>query len=350
MMEGALLEARAGKYMTVAREILKYLTHYGKCKSLVIQLSSHNYLFKLIIAFSSFQVSWYGPLYLAHTKLERDYGSVSDAYAIVEKGLRELPRYGPLYFQAFCLLEKEDLSRNAFDLPRVMKMVSRADNNISRELIWKVHLEAAQIQERSAAQQVQSNPKINVIKSLDATRKSYAKAMTLCPPNLCWKIWLASGRTEVSCGKIEEARVLFLRAYDSVSEKGRSTVLLECARLEELCSDLKLARALLTKARSEFGKSDWKVWLASVNLECRCGLVERAVIFLQQSLKIHSGTGTCNLFFVLWKTNTNPNSLSLSPYQGRLWASLIQLRHEHGEIQQEIILKNALQAVPKVCI
>jgi hypothetical protein len=30
MMEGALLEARAGKYMTVAREILKYLTHYGK--------------------------------------------------------------------------------------------------------------------------------------------------------------------------------------------------------------------------------------------------------------------------------------------------------------------------------
>lgn len=30
MMEGALLEARAGKYMSVAREIFKYLTHNSK--------------------------------------------------------------------------------------------------------------------------------------------------------------------------------------------------------------------------------------------------------------------------------------------------------------------------------
>ena len=270
MMEGALLEARAGRYMSVAREILKYLTHY---------------------------VSWYGPLYLAHTKLERDYGTVSDAFAIVEKGLKELPRYGPLYFQAFCLLEKEDLSRNAYDLPRTMNMVSRADSNISRELLWKVHLEAAQIQERAAMQQVQNNPKLNLNECLDATRDNYAHSMTMCPPNLCWKIWLANGRTEVSCGNIEAARTLFLRAYESVSEKGRSTVLLECARLEELCSDLKVARALLTKARLEFGKSDWKVWLASVNLECRCGQTERAIHFLQQSLKIHTGTGELRTFF-----------------------------------------------------
>lgn len=32
---------------------------------------------------------------------------------------------------------------------------------------------------------------------------------------------------------------------------------------------------------------------------------------------------------------------------GRLWASLIQLRHEYGETEQVKILKNALQAVPK---
>jgi la-related protein 1 len=118
--------------------------------------------------------------------------------------------------------------------------------------------------------------------------------------------------------------VLFLRAYESVSEKGRSTVLLECARLEELCEDFKLARAILSKARLEFGKSDWKVWLASINLECRCGQIERAIEFAKTSLKIHSGTG-------------------------RLWASLIQLRHEYGEVEQEKILKSALQAVPKVC-
>jgi len=294
MLEGALLEARAGRY-TMAREVLKFLTH---------------------------NVPWYGPLYLAHTKLERDYGLSPEAYSIVEKGLKELPRYGPLYFQAFRLLEKEDLSRKAFDLPRTMGMVSRADS-ISRELLWKVHLEAAQMQERAAVLAVEDNTKnLDLRTALKATRRSYAKAIMLCPPNLSWKIWLASGRTEVSCGNTNVARELFLRAYDSVSEKGRSTVLLECARLEEYCGDLALSRSILCKSRQQFGKSDWKVWLSSVNLECRCGLRERAIAFAQEALNIHRGTG-------------------------RLWAALIQLRHDEGELYQMKVLKFALQAVPK---
>eukprot|EP00579_Thalassiosira_antarctica_P005524 CAMPEP_0201893392 /NCGR_PEP_ID=MMETSP0902-20130614/38495_1 /ASSEMBLY_ACC=CAM_ASM_000551 /TAXON_ID=420261 /ORGANISM="Thalassiosira antarctica, Strain CCMP982" /LENGTH=1751 /DNA_ID=CAMNT_0048425149 /DNA_START=52 /DNA_END=5307 /DNA_ORIENTATION=- len=294
VLEGALLEARVGRY-SMAREVLKYLTHY---------------------------VPWYGPLYLAHTKLERDYGSSIEAFSIVEKGLKELPRYGPLYFQAFRLLEKEDLSQKAFDLPRTMEMVSRADS-ISRELLWKVHLEAAQMQERAAVLAVQDNPKkLDLQTALQPTRRSYAKAIMLCPPNLSWKIWLASGRTEVSCGNTKGARDLFLRAYDSVSEKGRSTVLLECARLEEFCGDLALSRSILCKARQQFGNSDWKVWLSSVNLECRCGLRERAIAFAQEALNIHRGTG-------------------------RLWAALIQLRHDDGELYQMKVLKCALQAVPK---
>lgn len=278
----------------MAREVLKHLTHH---------------------------VPWYGPLYLAHTKLERDYGSSSEAFAIVEKGLKELPRYGPLYFQAFRLMEKEDLSQKAYDLPRTMEMVSRADS-ISRELLWKVHLEAAQMQERAALLAVEDNCKLDLRVALKATRRSYAKAIMLCPSNLSWKIWLASGRTEVSCGNTRGARDLFLRAYDSVSEKGRSTVLLECARLEEFIGDLALSRSILYKARHLFGKSDWKVWLSSVNLECRCGLRERAIAFVQKALDMHRGTG-------------------------RLWAALIQLRHYDGELCQSKVLKSALQAVPK---
>jgi len=294
MLEGALLEARAGRYL-MAREVLKFLTH---------------------------NVPWYGPLYLAHTKLERDHGSSSEAFSIVEKGLKELPRYGPLYFQAFRLSEKEDLSRKAFNLPRTMEMVSRADN-ISRELLWKVHLEAAQMQERAAVLAVEDNPKkLDLRTALKATRQSYAKAIMLCPPNLSWKIWLASGRTEVTCGNTRGARELFLRAHDSVSQKGRSTVLLECARLEEYCGDLPLSRSILCKARQQFGKSDWKVWLSSVNLECRCELRERAIVFAQEALSIHRGTG-------------------------RLWAALIQLRHDDGELYQMKVLKHALRAVPK---
>lgn len=301
MLEGALLEARAGRY-SLAREVLKFLTHH---------------------------VPWYGPLYLAHTKLERDYGSSAEAFSIVEKGLKELPRYGPLYFQAFRLLEKEDLAHRSYDLPCTMDMVVRADS-ISRELLWKVHLEAAQMQERAAVLAVEESSKnslkltnqLDLRTALQPTRRSYAKAIMLCPPNLSWKIWLASGRTEVSCGNTKSGRDLFLRAYDSVSEKGRSTVLLECARLEEYLGDLALSRSILCKARNLFGRSDWKVWLSSVNLECRCGLKERAIQFAQEALNIHKGTG-------------------------RLWAALIQLRHDDGEMHQVKVLKCALQAVPK---
>ena len=114
---------------------------------------------------------------MAHTKLERDYGSTTEAKNIVEKGLKELPRYGPLYFQAFRLLEKEDISEKNYDLPRTMVMVARADS-ISRELLWKVHLESAQMQERAAVVAVEDNPKqLDLRLALRPTRRSYAKAV-----------------------------------------------------------------------------------------------------------------------------------------------------------------------------
>lgn len=244
-----------------------------------------------MLKFLTYNIPWYGPLYLAHTKLERDYGSPAEALSIVEKGLKELPRYGPLYFQAFRLLENEDLTRKQYDLPRTTEMISRADS-ISRELLWKVHLEAAQMHERAADRAAESEPKtFNLQVSLQATRGSYAKAIVLCPPNLSWKVWLSSGRTELSRGNVKGARELFFRAYDSVSDKGQSTVMLECARLEEYCGDLALSRSILCKARQQFGSSDWKVWLSSVNLESRCGLRERAKAFAHDALNIHIGTG-----------------------------------------------------------
>lgn len=244
-----------------------------------------------MLKFLTHNIPWYGPLYLAHTKLERDYGSSAEALSIVERGLKELPRYGPLYFQAFRLLEKEDLTRNEYNLPRSMAMILRADN-ISRELLWKVHLEAAQMHERAAERAAECDPKHFDLKmALHSTRRSYAKAIALCPPNLSWKVWLSSGRTELSSGNAKKARELFFRAHESVSDKGQSTVLLECARLEEYCGNLALSRSILCKARQQFGNSDWKVWLATVNLESRCGLRERAKAFAHDALNMHRGTG-----------------------------------------------------------
>ena len=294
VLEGALLEARAGNH-TMARRVLKYLMHH---------------------------VPWYGPLYLESYRLEKDLGQTADALTIVERGLNAIPRYGPLWFGAFRLCEAIDVEKNDYKLTHTVAMFERAQSSISRELLWKVHLEAAQILERATVASVLADSAVNIEKELVACRKRYAVTALTCPANLCWKVWLAGGRMELVAGNSEIARKLFARAYDLVPDKGRLSALLECARLEEFDGNLDLARAILCKCRTE-GPSDWKVWLESVLLEIRDCKYKRAIDFAKNALKLHSGTG-------------------------RLWASLVQLRYaDSGEDSQFHSLKRALRTVPK---
>jgi tetratricopeptide (TPR) repeat protein len=294
VLEGALLEARAGNDV-MARRVLKYLMHH---------------------------VPWYGPLYLEAYRLERDLGKPAEALAVVERGLAAIPRYGPLWFGAFRLCEAMDHGRSAYHLPQSMAMIDRATFSISKELVWKVHLEAAQMLERASVGHldVSTAPTLEFLMTI--CRKRFAMTILTCPPNLRWKVWLASGRMEVAAGKADTARGLFLQAHQVVPDKGRSVALLECARLEEFVGDTELAGAILCKSRTVCG-SDWKVWLESVLLEIRGGNHSRAIELAQLALEIHSGTG-------------------------RLWASLVQLRHyDGGELGQFAALKRALNAVPK---
>jgi len=294
VLEGALMEARAGNH-DVARRVLKYLIVH---------------------------VPWYGPLYLEAYKLEKDLGSTKDALAVVEKGLKEKPQYGPLWFGAFKLCEEMDVANERYDLPRAMEMVSRSTGNISKELVWKVHLEAASMLERVATEYLDETTEPTAQATAERSRKSFAEAMLNCPQNQKWKVWLAAGRMEVLQGNYDAARTLFRRAQVVVPEKGRAVALLECARLEEYVGDVDLARAVLTKSRNVCG-NDWKVWLESVLLEIRNGDQMRALELADLGLKQHSGTG-------------------------RLWASLVQLRHyDEGERAQFDTLKLALNAVPK---
>jgi len=294
VLEGALMEARAGNH-DVARRVLKYLIVH---------------------------VPWYGPLYLEAYKLEKDLGSMKDALAVVEKGLKEKPQYGPLWFGAFKLCEEMDVANERYDLPRAMEMISRATGNISKELVWKVHLEAASMLERVATEYLDGTTQPTSQETAERARKSFAEAMLNCPKNQKWKVWLAAGRMEVLQGSYDAARTLFRRAQVVVPEKGRAVALLECARLEEYSGDVDLARAVLTKSRNVCG-NDWKVWLESVLLEIRNGDQMRALELAELGLKLHSGTG-------------------------RLWASLVQLRHyDEGERSQFDTLKLALNAVPK---
>ena len=294
VLEGALLEARSGNHV-MARRVLKYLMHH---------------------------VPWYGPLYLEAYKLEKNLGRSREALQVVERGLIAIPRYGPLWFGAFKLCEELDQSSQKYTLPQTTSMIDRSTLCVSKEIIWKVHLEAAQMLERCAVEFLDPATDPTAKAVLDMSRKRFARTILTCPPNLRWKVWLAAGRMEVAAGNTDRARALFLRAHQVVPDKGRAVALLECARLEEYVGDTELAAAILCKSRSVSG-SDWKVWLESVLLEIRCGNKVRAIELASTALQLHSGTG-------------------------RLWASLIQLYHyEEGEVKQFETLRHALNAVPK---
>lgn len=204
------------------------------------------------------------------------------AIAIVEKGLNENPRYGPLWFSALRLYEK---TSNGF-LETTRNTVERACQSISKELMWKIYFEAAQIEERAG--------------NLGLSRAAYVKSVEHCPENLLWKVWLGGSRTELNNDNIDVARKLLTRALKEVPTKMRSIVLLECSRLEEYAGNIDKARRILQKAKHE-ARHEWKVFLESVLLEMRSNNIEGAIVEAKEALKIHSGTG-------------------------RLWAVLIQLQ------------------------
>ena len=293
VLEGALMEARAGNVAT-ARRVLKYLMHH---------------------------VPWYGPLYLEAYRLERDQQRLDDALRVVELGLNAIPRYGPLWFGAFRLCEEMDLSGGKFALPTAINMIERATGSISKELVWKVHLEAAHMHERAALQQrALDHPMFHDL--LEPARRRLALTVLTCPNSLRWKVWLAAARLELCIGNERRARALLQRAHSVVPDKGRSSTILEFARLEEFTGDVDLARAILCKGRLEYGH-DWKVWLESVLLEIRDRRFARAIEICVGALEIHGGTG-------------------------RLWACLVQLQQFGGGARtQNLALRRALNAVPK---
>jgi len=342
VLEGALLEARSGN-TAVARKIFRYLMQ---------------------------QVPWYGPIYYEAFRLEEKNEHFTSALQIIERGLAEIPRYGPLWFGAFRLCERIDMRDAELALARgdpptlrrTHEAIVRAREAISKELVWKVHFEAAQIeerfallitdfQERSEAGKDRAEDKENSRPSLvrpakkgapslpppivggtstsntswdvllSPCRRCYASAALACPANLRWKVWLAGARTELMAGPVDRVTELLYRAFQEVPDKSRSHVFLECSRVEEFAGRLGAARKILARARQET-RTEWKVFLESVLLEIRAGDVDRALLAAEQALSVHSGTG-------------------------RLWAILVQLKQREGDLAQRSVLRRALREVPK---
>lgn len=156
---------------------------------------------------------WQGPVHAERARFEERRENVGAALAAVKFGLEACPRYGPLWFAAFRLKEKEWLhhvnscapqhvkspsaSPSPFDcieakassadeaLQQLRVLFDVGRQHISKELVWKVYFEAAQMEER--------------VGCLDHARLRLYDAVDHCPANLLWKIWLGGIPTFPSC-------------------------------------------------------------------------------------------------------------------------------------------------------
>ena len=300
VLEGAALEVRAGNF-PAARRVYKYLMAH---------------------------VGWYGPIYHEACRLEERCGRYAQARAIVSRGLREVSRYGPLWFDAFRLSERLDMEDGAHliaqgarpPMARVEETVSQALRQITKELVWKVHYERAQIEDRVAGAVARAAGGAGG-GALGVCRREYALAAASCPPNLRWKVWLAGARTELGVGRDACARRLVMRSMREIPPKARYMAWLEMSRIEEFVGNVGVAREVLSAARRE-AVTEWKIFLESVMLELRTGHIAEATLQAETALEVHRGTG-------------------------RLWAALITLRAADGVGAQAAVFRRALREVPK---
>jgi hypothetical protein len=119
-MEGALFEGRIGN-REGARKAFKYLTEV--CPT-------------------------YGPIYLESSKYEEKESMIEQAVNITSDGLDNNPKYGPLWFQYLRLFEKSDPTLRLKIFDPLDQVVNDMHVNVSRELDWKVTVEAAQTYDR----------------------------------------------------------------------------------------------------------------------------------------------------------------------------------------------------------
>ncbi|KAJ6243498.1 tpr-containing protein [Anaeramoeba flamelloides] len=236
------------------------------------------------------------PIFYESAKLELKHGNRKRALELSKMGIESNPRYGPLWFTLFKCEEGN-----------ISNWVKLALENISKELIWKVHYENGKWHERFG----------NYLLS----RFEYCQAILSCQKNLRWKIWLSGARSETLSGNYQNARKLLTKALEEVPRKNRVIVLIEMARLEEYLGDLPKARYIHKKAKRE-SKREWKVFLESILLEMRANQIDEAIKLAEEALTIYSCTG-------------------------RLWSVYIQLMSHRGLKAQLDTFRKAVKRVPK---
>jgi la-related protein 1 len=115
MLEGALFEGRIGN-QAEARKIFKKLLQ--SCKS-------------------------YGPVYFEASKYEEREGNIEESLVLCEEGLDYNVKYSPLWFQYLRLYEKYNEKDRVARFGSLQTILNEMFQNITRELEWKIYIEAA---------------------------------------------------------------------------------------------------------------------------------------------------------------------------------------------------------------
>jgi len=306
IIEGALFEARQ-RNVEVARTILYILSRH---------------------------LPWCGAIYVEGIKLEmrlehcescvcvrrrQEYLEQRYQYQLywVFAGLRHASNYLPLYVYALSVLAQEQMPAfNALISP----LIHYAAQHLSKELLWKLYLEFAAIEERRGR--------------LSQARLALAHSVMLCPSNLRWRVWLQGARIELSAGNIQSSRRLLERALQVVPDKMKLFVCLEIAHLEEYLGNIDCARDVLNKAKKEM-QNEWKVFLEIVLLEVRARNYYRALAEVREALQVHFLTGRLHALHIF----------IVSHFKSSFASSQSQTIND--SMNEWHILKRALYEVPK---
>ena len=198
--------------------------------------------------------------------------------------------FGPLWFLLIKLASKvrpgfEFQYGNNFE--ELVDEAIRCICSTSSDLISKLYLEAAQYQDKK--------------ENTELARRYLKEAAVTSTNSHKWKVWLIGSRIEARIGSLTSAKSLIERSLVEIPTKKQSIALLEYAKYFELQGDIKTTIKILAHARKSI-KNDWKVFFESVLTYLRNGLFAQAEVLVKDSLKRHFVTG-------------------------RLWATLIQLKH-----------------------
>ena len=229
----------------------------------------------------------YGPIFFEASRYEEREGNFEESLQICEDGLDKNQKYGPLWFQYLRLYEKlpKEVVEERYD--SLQTILNEMFENISRELDWKIYIEASQTYERQG--------------NLDQAVCFLSNSIMHSPDNIKWKIWLIAARVQFHIGEYERSREIIERCCYEVPSKQMSMAMLDYAKHFEMRGQVQRARQILQHTK-RIAKTEWKIHLESVLLEVRNGCFDTAEDLVFQSLNVHFATG-------------------------RLWATLIQLQH-----------------------